>query len=59
LYRRSPQAPSHFYVIDSFAFAGRFPAEAEGLEGSWSHALFPDAKPRHGEFPLDLDIVNF
>jgi hypothetical protein len=47
------------YVIDSFAFAGRIPAEAEVLEGSWSHALFPDAKPRHGEFPLDLDIVNF
>jgi hypothetical protein len=46
-------------VIDSFAFAGRIPAETEVLEGSWSHALFPDAKPRHGEFPLDLDIVNF
>jgi hypothetical protein len=31
----------------------------EGIEGSWSQALFPDAKPCRGEFPLDLDIVDF
>jgi hypothetical protein len=51
------------YVIDSFAFAGKIPPEkdeaAQTLEGSWGSALLPSAKPRQGEYPLDMDIVNF
>jgi hypothetical protein len=53
------------YVIDSFALAGNVPPEkdpamaATGIEGSWSGSLFPSASPRHGQFPLDLDVVDF
>jgi hypothetical protein len=52
------------YVIDNFALAGKIPADkdpalADSVEGSWSGDLFPNASPRHGQFPLDLDIVNF
>jgi hypothetical protein len=52
------------YVIDSFALAGNIPAEknpaaADSLEGSSSSYLFATASPRHREFPLDLNIVNF
>jgi Peptidase family M23 len=52
------------YLIDSFALAGKIPAEkdpaaANGIEGSWSGGLFPSPSPRHGQFPLDLDVINF
>jgi len=52
------------YVIDSFALAGRVPAEkdpavADSIEGSWSGVLFPSPSPRHGQFPLNLDVINF
>ena len=52
------------YVIDSFALAGRIPAEkdpakADSIEGSWSGGLFPSPSPRHGQFPLDLDVIDF
>jgi hypothetical protein len=52
------------YVIDSFALAGKIPAEkspavADSIEGSWSGGLFPSPSPRHGQFPLDLDVINF
>ena len=52
------------YVIDSFAVAGKIPAEkdpalAASLEGSWSNSLFPSASPRHAEFPLNLDVIDF
>ncbi|HZD44793.1 MAG TPA: M23 family metallopeptidase [Acidobacteriaceae bacterium] len=47
------------YVIDSFALAGKVPETADTLEGSWSAGLFPNASPRHDQFPLDLDVVDF
>jgi hypothetical protein len=52
------------YLIDSFALAGKIPAEkdpaaANSIEGSWSGVLFPSPSPRHGQFPLDLDVINF
>jgi Peptidase family M23 len=51
------------YVIDSFALAGRIPAEkfaaATSIEGSWSGDLLPSPSPRHGQFPLDLDVIDF
>jgi Peptidase family M23 len=52
------------YVIDGFALAGQVPedkdpATAPSVEGSWSSSLFPSASSRHGQFPLDLNIVNF
>ena len=51
------------YEIDSFALAGQVPAAefaaATGVEGDWSKGLFPAPIPRHEQFPLDLNIVNF
>ncbi len=52
------------YVIDSFALAGTIPAEkdpavSDSVEGSWNSSLFASASLRHGQFPLNLDIVNF
>lgn len=51
------------YAIDSFALAGQVPAAdfaaATGVEGDWSKGLFPSPIPRHKQFPLDLNIVNF
>jgi hypothetical protein len=52
------------YVIESFVLAGKIPAErdpaaATGVDGSWSSDLFSSAIPRHRQFPLDLDVVNF
>ena len=52
------------YLIDSFALAGKIPAEkdpaaADSIEGSWSGGLFPGPSPRHGQFPLNLDVINF
>jgi hypothetical protein len=52
------------YVIDSFALAGKIPPEkgpatADSLEGSLSGGLFPSPSPRHGQFPLDLDVIDF
>jgi hypothetical protein len=51
------------YVIDSIALAGSLPAEkfaaATSLEGSWNSGLFPSPSPRHGQFPLDLNVIDF
>jgi hypothetical protein len=51
------------YVMDSFAFAGQVPAKefaaATGVEGDYGKGLASTPSPRHGQFPLDLDIVNF
>ena len=52
------------YVIDSFALGGKVPAEkdpamATSIEGSWSGDLFPSASARHGQFPLNLDVIDF
>jgi hypothetical protein len=52
------------YVIDSFALAGKVPAEkdpamASSIEGSLSGDLFPSPSPRHAQFPLNLDVVDF
>ena len=53
------------YEIDSFALAGR-PAPKDVaaaydtmIERSWKGDLFPTPSARHGQFPLDLDIVDF
>jgi Peptidase family M23 len=52
------------YVIDSFVLTGQIPEDkdpalAPSIEGSWSSYLFPSASPRHGQFPMDLTVVNF
>lgn len=51
------------YVIDSFAVAGQIPeAEFEaskGPEGDWSKGLSGKPIPRHGQFPMNLTIVDF
>jgi hypothetical protein len=53
------------YEIDRFALAGRLPLKDNpatsdtGLEGSWKNDLFPTASVRQGQFPLDLDVVDF
>ena len=51
------------YLIDSFASAGQVSAAqfeaATGVEGDWSKGLLLNSSPRHDQFPLDLDIVDF
>jgi Peptidase family M23 len=51
------------YLIDSFAIAGQISAAdfaaASGVEGDWSKGLLRNPNPRHNQFPLDLDIVDF
>ncbi len=51
------------YLIDSLAIAGQIPAAdfaaATGVEGNWSKGLLRNPNPRHDQFPLDLDIVDF
>jgi hypothetical protein len=51
------------YLIDSFAIAGQVPAAdfaaASGVEGDWGKGLLHNPNPRHSQFPLDLDIVDF
>ena len=51
------------YLIDSFAIAGQVSAAdfaaATGVEGNWSKGLLRSPSPRHNQFPLDLNIVNF
>jgi murein DD-endopeptidase MepM/ murein hydrolase activator NlpD len=49
------------YMMDSFVFAGQV-SEAEaatGVEGDWSKGLSHTPSPRHGQFPLDLAIIDF
>ncbi len=51
------------YVIDSFAIAGQVSAPefaaATGVEGDWSKGRLPSQSPRHDQYPLDLNIVDF
>jgi hypothetical protein len=53
------------YVIDSFALAGKIPlkdnpsASESDLEESYKKDLFPTASPRHGQFPVDFDVIDF
>jgi Peptidase family M23 len=52
------------YVYDSFALAGKIPAAkdpaaADSLDGSLSGFLFPSPSPRHEQFPLGLDVIDF
>ena len=51
------------YEIDSFVLAGQIPeadfAAATGVQGDWSKGLSPMLSPRHDQFPMDLNIVNF
>ena len=51
-------------VIDSFALAGKIspekdPATATSIEGSLTDGDFSSASPRHAQFPLNLDIIDF
>ncbi|MGA9719268.1 MAG: M23 family metallopeptidase [Acidobacteriaceae bacterium] len=51
------------YGVDHFSLAGRpkdvAAANDAVLERSWKNDLFPAASVRQGQFPLDLDIVDF
>ncbi|NYF89653.1 M23 family metallopeptidase [Tunturiibacter empetritectus] len=51
------------YAIDHFDFAGQISAQqfqdAKDLEGVWNKGLLPTPSPRHDQFPLDLDIIDF
>jgi hypothetical protein len=52
------------YVIKGFALAGKIPADkdpamASSLDEKLSGDPFPSASPRQGQFPLNLDIVDF
>jgi Peptidase family M23 len=52
------------YVIERFTLAGKIPAEndpaaADTLDENWSFHLSSSASRRQGQFPLDLDVVNF
>jgi Peptidase family M23 len=51
------------YVIDSFELAGEIPAArfnaSEKLEGTWDEGMLPTPNPRHDQYPMDLDVINF
>jgi len=51
------------YSFDSFALAGQIPladyANATGMEGNWNKGMFPAPVSRKGQYPLDLNIVDF
>lgn len=48
------------YHIDRFFFAGQIEgSEFTGFDQSWTRALLARALPRHREFPLDFNIVDF
>lgn len=51
------------YVIDTFVYDGRVPAEkfakATSLEGNWTEDKLPKPIERHNEFPMDLAIIDF
>ncbi len=51
------------YLLDAFAVAGQVSAAgfaaATGVEGNWRKGLLPRPDPRHNQFPLDLNIVDF
>jgi murein DD-endopeptidase MepM/ murein hydrolase activator NlpD len=51
-------------VIDSFAVAGKISPEKDRtaatiIEGSLADGVFSNASPRHAQFPLNLDIIDF
>jgi peptidase M23-like protein len=51
------------YEIDGFGLAGEVPTEkfaaAPTLEGDWGEGRTKTVSARKGQFPLDLNIVNF
>jgi Peptidase family M23 len=51
------------YVIDGFGVEGQVSAEkfaaATSIEGDWGEGRTKAASARKGQFPLDLNIVNF
>jgi murein DD-endopeptidase MepM/ murein hydrolase activator NlpD len=51
------------YVIDSFELSGHFAEEkfaaAPGVEGNWEEGMLSAPSPRHDQFPMDRNIVNF
>jgi len=34
-------------------------AKATGVEGDWSKGMFPAPGSRQGQYPMDLNIVDF
>jgi hypothetical protein len=51
------------YLIDHFDLAGQVSAQefqdAKDLEGAWNKGLLPIPSPRHDQFPLDFNIIDF
>jgi murein DD-endopeptidase MepM/ murein hydrolase activator NlpD len=50
------------YAADLFTASGLVSEEqanAAGLEGDWSKALYPKSSPRQKQFPMDRTIVDF
>jgi hypothetical protein len=51
------------YVIDAFEFAGEISAAkfnaSEKLDGVWDEGMLRAPSPRHGQYPMDLAIINF
>jgi hypothetical protein len=51
------------YGIDHFDLAGQVSAQefqdAKDLEGAWNKGLLPTPSPRHDQFPLDFNVIDF
>ena len=51
------------YVIDSFTFTGQIPeakfAAAPDVQGDWGNVFFAKPSDRGGQFPLNLNSVDF
>ena len=51
------------YAIDSFALAGQITEEPGApeppLDASLTNSFFPTPSPRHNEFPMNMNIIDF
>ena len=62
--RPSPMAADGLpYLIDAFDFSGQVDIAAfeaaPGITGDWGKGRIAKPEPRKGEFPLNLNIINF
>ena len=62
--RPSPMAADGLpYLIDAFDFSGQVDIAAfeaaPGIAGDWGKGRIAKPEPRKGEFPLNLNIINF